>query len=267
MVELKRAFDIDDFRALMQRKGVARNNLYKLHITPSQKLKDIAKQLNIPISDGDVEDIMLYCESVTLPGVALATIDSSPYGYGPRELKAYAPIFTEMSASFIVDAKGYTLSFFRNWLRSAVNYTGEGKAYHSTNLNGSAPFEASYKRDYECNMELYVVSGVAESGAATKNNLNLELVNKTTIVRAFPRMIGDVVMSYGVNDQYLSLPVSFSYFEWYGDSVAKTATIEQQANGAPPNAPVTMFISNTKDSFGNQLMISDPLGNPTGISQ
>ena len=78
-------------------------------------------------------------------------------------------------------------------------------------------------------MELNVVSGYAEK--STNNNLNVEIVSKTTIMRAFPVMIGDVVMSYGVTDQYMTLPVTFSYFDWYVDIITQGAAASGQPTG------------------------------------
>lgn len=218
-----KGFNINDFRAVMAKKGIAKTNLYKMVITPPPGLKNVARALNMPNSNGDLDDICLYCESVTLPGLSLATTESKPYGYGPLEQKAYSPVFNQLQASFIVDAKGYSLSFFRNWMRSIVNYTSEGKAYWSAkapSAGGGKPnavFEAAYKADYETVLELYVISGVA---TPTENNgLKIELVTKTSIMRAFPVMIGDVVLNYGVTDQYLSLPVTFSFFDWWSDTI------------------------------------------------
>ena len=232
MADLGRGFDINDFRALMNQKGITRTNLYKLNITRPPGLN--VSGLNMPSSFGDLDDICLYCDSVTMPGLSLATTDSKPYGYGPVELKAYMPIFNQLQASFIVDAKGFTLSFFRNWMRGIVNYTSEGKAYGSSSIaatgNGSNfTFEPSYKSEYETTMELNVVSGYAEK--STNNNLNVEIVSKTTIMRAFPVMIGDVVMSYGVTDQYMTLPVTFSYFDWYVDIINQGAAASGQPTG------------------------------------
>lgn len=218
-----KGFDIDDFRAVMAKKGIAKTNLYKVVFTLPRGLLQVARQLNMPSSLDDLDDICLYCESVTMPGIAMATTESKPYGYGPLEQKVYAPVFNQLQASFIVDAKGYTLSFFRNWMRSMVNYTSEGKAYWSAkapSAGGGKPnavFEAAYKSDYESIIDLYVISGVATE--STNNSLKVELVTKTTVMRAFPVMIGDVVLNYGVTDQYLSLPVTFSFFDWWSDSI------------------------------------------------
>lgn len=222
MVAIGRGFDIDDFRSIMARKGVARNNLYKLIITPPPGLAGAARALNMPTNPGDVEDITLYCDSITLPGVGLATVDARPYGYGPSELKAHTPIFQPISATFIVDAKGYTLSFFRNWMRGIVNYTSEGKAVWNSSVNGLKTFESAYKSEYETSMVLYLVSGQVNSSST--NQLNLDIVSKTVINRAFPIEIGSTQLNYGFNDQYLTLPVSFSYFDWYTENLDQSGS-------------------------------------------
>lgn len=217
MPAIGRGFDIDDFRSVMARKGVARNNLYKLIITPPPGLRGAAQALNMPTVPGDVEDITLMCDSITLPGVSLATSEARPYGYGPSELKAHTPIFQPISATFIVDAKGYTLSFFRNWMRGIVNYTTEGRAVHVATVNNMKAFESEYKINYETNMELFALSG--QTNSSSTNELNVDIVSKTVINRAFPLEIGSVQLNYGFNDQYLTLPVSFSYFDWYTENL------------------------------------------------
>lgn len=254
MPAIGRGFDINDFRATMKRKGIARNNLYKLQITPPNGI------VGIPRGAQNIEDIMVYCDSVTMPGLGLATSDSRPYGYGPVDVKAHTPTFNTMSASFIVDTKSYTLSFFRNWMRSIVNYTGEGKSYFSTQINGAVPFEASYKKDYATNMILYVLDSEIDSAGGTEVSVNI--VSKTTIVRAFPIQIGDVVLSYGVTDQYLTLPVTFSYFDWYADSIAQTAGLSPPVAGTGSN---NGDITQPKDIFGNPLQPTTPMGDSTGI--
>ena len=107
-------------------------------------------------------------------------------------------------------------------MRSIVNYTSEGKAYWSAKAPSAGGgknnvFEAAYKSDYETIIEIYVISGVAMQ--SEDSSLKVELVTKTSIMRAFPVMIGDAVLNYGVTDQYLSLPVTFSFFDWWSDSI------------------------------------------------
>lgn len=246
-VNIGRGFDIDDFRSVMSKKGIARTNLYKLFITKPRSLD--TKSLKMPDSPGDMEEIMLYCDSVTMPGLGLATTQNNPYGYGPMEQKAYAPLFNQLSASFIVDAKGYTLSYFRNWMRGIVNYTGGGKAYWKdgiTTVRGgrNAPFEASYKAEYEASMELVVVSGTTNPSQSNENQINLEVVSKTRIFRAFPIMIGDVILSYGVTDQYMTLPVTFSYFDWYSDDLSQAySQLSPNQTGSNPNEMNTPQVS------------------------
>lgn len=231
---------------MMSRKGLAKNNLYKLQITMPPGLKSAAQALNMPSSDEDLQDITLMCDSITLPGVSLATVDARPYGYGPSELKAHTPIFQPISATFIVDAKGYTLSFFRNWMRGIVNYTSEGKAVYSSTVNSTKAFESAYKADYETQMVLYVLSGQARE--STANQLNVDIVSQTVINRAFPLEIGSAQLSYAFNDQYLTLPVSFSYFDWYTENLDQsgysTGTQNQAgATGGDINVPLNFNAS------------------------
>jgi hypothetical protein len=101
-------------------------------------------------------------------------------------------------------------------------------------------FEAAYKSEYESNMELYVVGGTVQSSSASE--LNLDIVSKTVINRAFPIEIGSVQLSYSFNDQYLSLPVSFSYFDWYTENLDQSGNrtgnrIDAGSTGGDINTP------------------------------
>lgn len=240
MANIGRGFDIDEFRSVMARKGIARNNLYKFVIGFPPGLLTSAQTLNMPKSMQDLEDIVLYCDAVTMPGVSMMTAEARPYGYGPVELKAHTASFQPISATFIVDAKGYTLSFFRNWMRAIVNYTAEDRAVHNSSLNGMAAFESGYKAEYETRMELYVLGGQVRSSSAEQ--LDLDIVSKTVINRAFPIELGSVQMNYGYNDQYLSVPVTFSYFDWYSENLDQSgnrnATREEAGSaGGEINTP------------------------------
>lgn len=221
MANIGQGFDVDGFRALIQRKGVAKNNLYKVLIAPPRGLVAASDSLNMP-KGSDIEDIMLYCDEVTLPGISLVTSDSRPYGYGPVELKAYAPAFNNLQATFIVDTQSYTLSFFRNWMRGIVNYSGEGQGITSSRINGALPFEASFKSEYETTMEILLLDNVGGGGRGFGTNVNI--VSKTTVLRAFPIEIGSLMVGYGNNDSYMRLPVTFNFFEWYSDNLSNAST-------------------------------------------
>jgi hypothetical protein len=150
------------------------------------------------------QTLSLLCDSTSLPGVSLATSEIRRYGFGALEKKPYAPVFVDVSMSFICDAYGAIPNIFYQWMRRIVNFSSlpqEGSISTATakQLN---PFEVNYKTDYS--VDIFIV---------TVNDQNDEI---TTVVlnEAYPIFIGDMSLSWADTDQIARLPVTFTYYNW-----------------------------------------------------
>jgi hypothetical protein len=165
---------------------------------------------------GAVEDIMLYAESIQLPGLQLATTPIRNNGYGPLENKPYMPVFGEtIPITFYVDTKGFILDFFHTWMRTAINYTTEGGGFNTTKFNNSSPFEVNYKPKYQADMEILVLD--QDEGG--------KIIKTIKVLKTFPVSIPDTTMSYNSTDSILTLTVMFSYFEWYSLKLADRSNV------------------------------------------
>lgn len=235
----QRGFNIDEFRGLITRNGIARNNQYKVILTPPADLVSVLPGVSNP---NTVEDIMLYAESIQLPGLSLATSPIRNNGYGPVEYKPYMPIYGQtIPFVFYVDTKGLMFDFFHTWMRTAINYTTEGRSFTNTRFNNMNPFEVNYKPKYQTDMDIMVLD--QEDGG--------KIIKQYKVLKAFPVQIPDTQLSYNSTDSILTLTVMFSFFEWYTLRVASPDTIpgpNMVDSGIPATPPQSQAARDFNDA-------------------
>lgn len=181
-----------NFLAKIRKTGVARRNLFNVFVPAPAMLSGADKNL----------DLHLYAESVNLPGLNLATSDIRRYGHGPVEKKPYAPIFNDVTVTFIADGGGDIHKFFYKWM--------EGIIYSSSPLSGAAngpasrigglsAYEVNFKDQYRTDMQII-----------TYNEQNDRII-ECSLFNAFPIAVTDVPLSWGDNDQFMTIAVTFTY--------------------------------------------------------
>lgn len=243
-----KAFSVDQFRAAINRRGVARNNFYAVQFPLTESVVR-----NIGIVDSystTLRDIMMYAESATLPGLQLATTEVRNQGVGPVQYRPYAPLFSrEITINFIVDNNGIVADLFYTWMRTAVNYTSESyNVGAAATYNKASPFEVSYPEEYQVNMSIEVKDSLIY-GVDNKNEPTTKpYILKYNLYNAYPVNVMDMRVSYGAQDQLLILPVSFNYYHWYCE------TIQPVGNQPVQQASINQGPSNTlADSFNPNI--------------
>lgn len=180
----------NNFLSEFRSRSFARTNLFEVTFNPPS------------IMAGDRLDsvIHLYADSVNIPGINLATSETRRYGYGPIEKKPYAPIFNDITISFLVDGTGNIYKYFYKWLNRIVasdQYVNGNKS----SANGLEAFEVEYKDNYKCQIG---ISTFDEAGNG---------VLTSQIVDAIPISLSDTSLSWGDNDQIMRISVTFTYFQ------------------------------------------------------
>jgi hypothetical protein len=108
-------FSIQAFRSTVsQYGGVARTNLFQCRIPAPP---------NVIKGDGDgmpLQDLPLWCQSVSIPGVTISTAPIQPQGYGRAEQRVTGITLDNFTAVFIMDAEYRIQKFFNKWMRSTV---------------------------------------------------------------------------------------------------------------------------------------------------
>jgi hypothetical protein len=188
------AFEISKFRTEIDTGGVLRTNRFIVQFPNA----------------GNTENMLsLRCESVQWPGVSFMTMDTPPRaGYGATELIPYAPIFEDVTLSFIVDKNSKTHKFFFDWMNRIVNLQSEGQ----TNLKGAGAkkpaYEVGYKKDYstDINITMYRETGTTEGN---------DRVMTATLYGAFPKALPSFELNWGSENEVLRLNVQFAYTDYF----------------------------------------------------
>lgn len=178
-----------NFLSEFNKSSFARTNLFEVTLFPPKIMT--GEKLNYSLH--------LYADSVNIPGINFATSETRRYGYGPIEKKPYAPIFNDITISFLVDGTGNLYKYFYRWMNRIVS--SDQYINGNTSSNGLEAFEVEYKDDYKCQIN---ISTFDEAGNA---------VLSSQLVDAIPISLSDTQLSWGANDEVMRLSMTFTYFQ------------------------------------------------------
>ena len=140
---------IDDLKSVIgKRAGLARQNRFNVIITPpgitllNQDFGGLLQQSltgNLGLNDfvNDPRDIALLCESCTMPGKSLTTVDHNFRGYGQSIKYATGYNNEDVTMSFLVTNDYYMVKTFTKWMNSIVdhnNYISKYRKDHSSDI-------------------------------------------------------------------------------------------------------------------------------------
>ena len=203
---------ITDFIAAVK-KGMARTNRFTVEISADQ-------------SD-DAKLITLFCESVSLPGINIATTPHRVYGE-TREM-AYERGFDPVNMTFYVDSNLQVKQFFDAWMGNIVD-----------------PFtrQMNYYKNYVKDIKISVYT-VDETVAPYE----------LTLYEAYPKTIGTVQLDNNSKD-IMKLPVTFAYKYW------RTEQITLSKPGLYTTEDPQSFF--TAEGFSTENYTSEMFQNPMG---
>lgn len=180
------------FMAQIRKKGVAKRNLFNIVLPAPLMMAGEDKELYLH----------LFADGVNLPGINFATSDIRRYGHGPMEKKPFAPIFTDVTVNFIADGKGDIHKYFYKWMRNIISFdssTPGGTGAEKTNRAGLAPYEINFKDQYRTDITIY-----------TYNEMDDKII-EVRLFGAYPIALADIPLSWAENDQFMSIPITFTY--------------------------------------------------------
>ena len=164
---------IDDFKSNMT--SFARPNLFEVVIHP----------LGGSTEDSPINRKLSFsCHSCSLPGASIATTEKDAPQAAYRSI-AYQRMYEDVSMSFYVSGDMKEIEVFQNWMKLMVDPTNNRVGYHK-----------SY----------------ASTNIEIKNlDQNQRKVLTTTLFEAYPKTLAAVDLSYGTNDEVMSISVTFTY--------------------------------------------------------
>lgn len=177
------------FMSQIRKKGVGKRNLFNVFVPAPLMLAGTDKELNL----------QLFAESVNLPGVNFATSDIRRYGVGPTEKKPFAPIFTDITVTFIADGSGDIHKFFYKWMKGIIFFDSPTSTNSTSQLGGLTPYEVNFKDQYRTDLRIFTYN--------EQNDKIIELV----LYGAYPIAISDTPLSWSDNDTMMTISVTFTY--------------------------------------------------------
>lgn len=255
--------DINKFKSQIQQYDVERPNLFDVAIAmPRDMPPDLKGYM------GDVGDqLRLFAQNATLPGVQISTTPTKRYGLGPNQYMPTGVEFGNTSTiTYIADGGGRLHSLFYAWLTS-INPAFDPRpaaGLTSTETNGDAEqevrnptFVMSYQSTYVSEIKItsyrgapgkFGGSGLAGAalsaasaalgapfigsilGGLSNPDYQLEPIRTVTLHKAYPIAISDMSLSSSSADSISTFSVTFAYYNW-NQQVFDTAKSDDSIGG------------------------------------
>lgn len=197
-------FNVAEFSARVNQLGILKTSNIAVEIFPGANFG--LRRFGSVFSDA-ANNIRFMAEATNIPGVSLATTEIRRHGYGVIEKKPYVPIFTDVNISFRSDKKGDLYNFFQSWMKMIINFDGRGSI---NSISGLLPnqsmYEIAYKESYICHLVMTILD--------TNGNEPIKIV----LTEAYPIFLGEMAMAWQSTNDYLKIPVRFTFKDWYLES-------------------------------------------------
>lgn len=185
----KMSFDLNEFRALINKVGIQRPTMYAVNITPPASVTS-------PI----VNSLPLLCTGTFAPGTSFQTDMYRHKGYGIEDRRPNGLNPEDVTLTFINDGQSKISKFFDKWANKIFNF-------HSSTGRGSE--RLGYPNDYYSTIEVYLYDPTGDK------------VSTYTYEDAWPLNVGNIQLGWDMNDVYTSLPVTFAYRSHFLETVSE----------------------------------------------
>ena len=192
-------FNIGTFKAAMTKaNGLARANRYMVTIRPGPNFWGLGNETIGPLR--------FFCDNVNIPGASIIPVDHKRQGIGPFDRRASAIVPAEISASFMLDARGRNLQFFQDWVSNIV-YMGPQTQSIATHVKDGMAFgEMRYRSEYICEMDIETYDMAANK------------INTLTAYEVWPSQLGDVTLGWAQNDEVARVTINFQLQRWVSEA-------------------------------------------------
>ena len=190
--------------------NIATPNNYLVKIQPPGKVTSLLSQRGIPYGV-DGRDVELRCHRTTLPGSAFLTHSvSSDYQGNVEEIPYRRGYDTEITMSFIVDTDYKVINFFETWMdymSGMANSEGDNTIEY---YEPGAVYRPNYYNDYISD-SVFITKFEKDTGTSHKGNRIQKPEIEVKLIKAYPKQVQQIELSYGPTGEFLNLDVSFGY--------------------------------------------------------
>lgn len=185
-------FNINEFKAQVASRGLAKNNLFISRITVPTSLSYLEQYI-------PTRDMSFLCKSMSLPAFDLSYAEVRPQGFGKPEKRPLEFHGGDLIGTFMIDSNFATMKFFHRWMQSITNI-GDYNGTFTPDTGGKLPYEFAYKDQYAATMEVLVYSG---------NDANK--VYQYKFGNVFPITVGNIDVAWENQAEIMTVPVNFAY--------------------------------------------------------
>jgi len=190
--------------------NIATPNNYLVKIQPPGKVTSLLEQRGIPYGV-DGRDVELRCHRTTLPGSAFLTHSvSSDYQGNVEEIPYRRGYDTEITMSFIVDTDYKVINFFETWMDYMSGMANSGGDNTEDYYEPGAVYRPNYYNDYISD-NIFITKFEKDTGTSYKGNRIQKPEIEVKLIKAYPKQIQQIELSYGPTGEFLNLDVSFGY--------------------------------------------------------
>lgn len=192
---------IDIMGIINKYNGLAGSNRFAVQITPPPSLVS------------DARDIMFLCETVNIPGITFNTDTIKHKGYGLTEQRPIGLTFDDVTSTFFVDNKGFTLGFFQKWMQLVESFDPN---HSRKRVDGMSLESFNYPEDYEATINIYYKDATNEDFMVY------------TLEKAFPTTMGSTTLGWEMNDTLARFAITFTYKSYSTGVTSEVETTDNQ---------------------------------------
>jgi hypothetical protein len=195
-------FNINEFKSHINSNGYVPTNKYYVEFGSPPLMQRSTININgNQVRLSDVGQLLQFrAESVRAPGIVVSTSNNQRYGFGPTQQVPTNVNFTNISASFLADARGLVWGYFYQWFNTIFGFDEViSTSGISSNYN---TFRVNYKVDYVADITIKIYDHAGK------------MTTSLTLRDAFPISMNDISLAWDSTNQLKRITVSFSYRSW-----------------------------------------------------
>lgn len=234
--------NINSFRAHIGEHGVARNNRFVVSFTLPQA---VTAWLQANDTRLGVEALNMRAESVQLPGYSYLPFESpGRVGYGPTEVMPYAPLYDDITITFLPDSSMHLHKILWAWHNYIINTRNIGQTKfgsYDTAIDRTSPFrqaayELTYKDKYAQDIDIHVYD---ELGGGTDSDNGRRMTIR--LYKAWPRVLPQIDLSWASESEPIRMAVPFNYVDFDIIYATPRATPTVTVEDEKPSKQVAAF--------------------------
>lgn len=198
--------------------NIATPNNYIVRLQPPSQVSALMLSRGVSYAI-DGENIEFRCHRTSIPGTSFLTHSVSSDIQGQVEEIPYRRGYdTEITMSFIVDSDYKVVSFFESWQDFMSGMADSGGDNRAAYYGVGATYRPNYYDDYIAN--IFITKFEKDTGTQIISNRTQKPEVEVNLLKAYPKLVAPMELSYGPAGEFLNLDVTFGYSRYVKRRVA-----------------------------------------------